>query len=227
MPFENGRELIISGRLLSQRRHQEFVVHVWWEDGSGSIAATRPEVIDIWDPTTSLTSLSRYNEVQMDPRYVMPWIPRRRNILNYLILNRLRYFLDKVGPASRQSCYIFPQPEIWVDNSGSIVLMGEAAHPRGVSVLSVLPLTSPKLLILSRFIILSSNYTLAWYSVWPRPRSRGCRHTRHAVLARAERGSGFNAFVRLSGPAQGSYGYVDRNRAAKLRTVVHRSNADP
>lgn len=91
------------------RRHQEFVVHVWWEDSSVSTAAARPGVTDSWDPTTSLTSL-RYKEGQMDPR--------------------LRYLLDKVGPVSRQPWCKFPLPETWVDDSESVILIGEAAHPQ-------------------------------------------------------------------------------------------------
>src|SRR6266478_2077358 len=65
MPFGNERELIIPGPSFT--------------------AAARPDVIDSWDPTTSLTSL-KYKEGQMDPRYVRPWIPRRRSInSNYRI----------------------------------------------------------------------------------------------------------------------------------------------
>jgi len=72
----------------------------------------------------------------MDPRYVRPWIPRRRNIIsNYRIFRRLRYLLDKVGAVSRRSWCKIPLPETWVDDSESIILIGEAAHPQTVSVI--------------------------------------------------------------------------------------------
>jgi len=93
------------------RRHQELAVHVWWEDRGGSSAVARPGALDSWDATTSLTSL-RYKEAPMDPR--------------------LRFLLDKAGPVSRQSWIVIPPPEDWVDESGSIMLIGEAAHPQGV-----------------------------------------------------------------------------------------------
>ncbi|KAI9507583.1 FAD/NAD-P-binding domain-containing protein [Russula earlei] len=92
------------------RRHQEFAIHVWWEDQTGSTAVTRPGAHDSWDPTTSLISL-RYKEKQMDPR--------------------LRFLLDKVGPVSRQPWLVLPSPDSWVDESESIMLIGDAAHPQG------------------------------------------------------------------------------------------------
>ncbi|KAI0287543.1 hypothetical protein BC826DRAFT_44812 [Russula brevipes] len=91
------------------RRHQEFAVHVWWEDGSGPTAVAIPGAFDSWDPTTSLTSLG-YKETQMD--------------------QRLRFLLDNAGPVSRQSWTVQAQPDIWVDESESIILIGEAAHPQ-------------------------------------------------------------------------------------------------
>jgi hypothetical protein len=133
-----------------------------------STAAARPDVTDSWDPTTSLTSL-RYKEGQMDPRYVRPWIPRRRNVIsNYRILYRLRYLLDKVGAVSRQSWCKISLPETWVDDSGSIILIGEAAHPQTVSVSSISP-SSPKFLILSRSILTSLVHTMAHLSPWKMP----------------------------------------------------------
>ncbi|KAH9003413.1 hypothetical protein EDB86DRAFT_2799111 [Lactarius hatsudake] len=64
----------------------------------------------LWDPTTSLSSI-RYKEGQMD--------------------SRLRFLLDNAGPVSRQSYVVMPPLESWVDESESIVLIGEAAHPQG------------------------------------------------------------------------------------------------
>lgn len=134
-----------------------------------STAAARPDVTDSWDPTTSLTTL-RYKEGQMDLRYVRPLIPRRRNIIsNHRIVRRLRYLLDKVGPVSRQSWCKIPLPETWVDDSESIILIGEAAHPQIVSVSSILPLLSPKLLILSRSIHTSLVHSMAPPSPWRMP----------------------------------------------------------
>jgi hypothetical protein len=134
-----------------------------------STAAARPDVTDNWDPTTSLTSL-RYKEGQMDPRYVRLWIPRRRNIIsNYRILHRLRYLLDKVGVVSRQSWCKIPLPETWVDDSGSIILIGEAAHPQFVSISSISPLLSPNLLILFRSVHTSRVHTMAPPSPWKMP----------------------------------------------------------
>jgi hypothetical protein len=51
---------------------------------------------------------------------------------------RLRYLLDKAGPVSRQPWIAIPPPENWVDDSESIVLIGEAAHPQGVCAWSTL-----------------------------------------------------------------------------------------
>lgn len=134
-----------------------------------STAAARPDVTDNWDAMTSLSSL-RYREGQMDPRYVRPWIPRRRNIFsNYRILHRLRYLFDKVGAVSRQSLYKVSLPETWVDDSESIILIGEAAHPQTVSVSSISPFPSPKLLILSRSIHTSSVHSMAPPSPWRMP----------------------------------------------------------
>jgi hypothetical protein len=137
-----------------------------------STAAARP---DSWDPTTSLTSL-RYKEGQMDPRYVRPWIPRRRNIVSiYRILRRLRYLLDKVGAVSRQSLLKISLPETWVDDSESIILIGEAAHPQTVSVSSISLLPPPKLLISSRSIHTSLVQSMAPPSPWKtQPYSARC-----------------------------------------------------
>ncbi|KAF8474487.1 FAD/NAD-P-binding domain-containing protein [Russula ochroleuca] len=107
-PFWLGHRRIVLAYPV--RRHQEFIVNVLWEDRSGFTAAARPAVIDSWDPTTSLTSL-RYKEGQMDPR--------------------ARCLLDMVGPVSRQSWNKIPPPETWVDESESIILIGDAAHPQG------------------------------------------------------------------------------------------------
>jgi hypothetical protein len=85
----------------------------------------------------------------MDPRYVRPWIPRRRNIIfNCPVFCRARCLLDMVGPVSRQSWNKIPPPETWVDESESIILIGEAAHPQGVCDSSHLPT-----LLLSRSMI--------------------------------------------------------------------------
>lgn len=92
------------------RRHQEFAIHVWWEDHKKSAASSRQGALDSWDPTTSLSSI-RYKEGQMDPR--------------------LRFLLDSTGAVSRQSCVVIPWVESWVDESESVVLIGEAAHPQG------------------------------------------------------------------------------------------------
>ncbi|KAI9438617.1 hypothetical protein H4582DRAFT_185184 [Lactarius indigo] len=92
------------------RRHQEFAIHVWWEDLKKSAAVSRPGAPDSWNPTTSLSSI-RYKEGQMD--------------------SRLRFLLDHAGPVSRQSYLVMPRLESWVDESESIVLIGEAAHPQG------------------------------------------------------------------------------------------------
>jgi hypothetical protein len=106
----------------------------------------------------------------MDPRYVRPWIPRRRNLCsNYRILHRLRYLFDKVDAVSRQSLNKIPLPETWVDDSESIILIGEAAHPQTVSVSSILPLPFPKPLILSRSIHTSSVHSMAPPSPWRMP----------------------------------------------------------
>jgi hypothetical protein len=106
----------------------------------------------------------------MDPRYVRLWIPRRRNIIsNYRILHRLRYLLDKVGVVSRQSWCKIPLPETWVDDSGSIILIGEAAHPQFVSISSISPLLSPNLLILFRSVHTSRVHTMAPPSPWKMP----------------------------------------------------------
>jgi hypothetical protein len=81
----------------------------------------------------------------MDPRYVRRRIPRRRNInFNSPVLRRLRYLLDNVGPVSRHTWDDIPSPETWVDDSESIILLGEAAHPQAVCVSSILFLPSPK-----------------------------------------------------------------------------------
>ena len=40
--------------------------------------------------------------------------------------------LDKAGPVSCQPWAVVPRPDSWVDESESIVLIGEAAHPQGV-----------------------------------------------------------------------------------------------
>jgi len=136
-----------------------------------STAAARHDVTDSWDTTTSLTSLG-YKEGQMDPRYVMPWVPRRRNMIsNHRILHRLRYLLDKVGTVSRQSWCKTQLPETWVDDSESIILIGEAAHPQNVSVSSIPPQASPKLLtgILSRPIHASLVHFMAPPSPWRMP----------------------------------------------------------
>lgn len=45
--------------------------------------------------------------------------------------SRLRFLLDNAGPVSRQSHVVMPRLETWVDESESIVLIGEAAHPQG------------------------------------------------------------------------------------------------
>jgi len=45
---------------------------------------------------------------------------------------RLRFLLDNAGPVSRQSWTVQAQPDIWVDESESIILIGEAAHPQSV-----------------------------------------------------------------------------------------------
>ncbi|KAI0000203.1 FAD/NAD-P-binding domain-containing protein [Russula compacta] len=92
------------------RQHQEFVVHIWWQDPNGSTAVARSGALDSWDPTTSLNPL-RYKDGQMDPR--------------------LRFLLDKAGPVSRQSWIVPPPPDTWVDESETIILIGEAAHPQG------------------------------------------------------------------------------------------------
>ncbi|KAF8260820.1 hypothetical protein EI94DRAFT_1706007 [Lactarius quietus] len=92
------------------RRHQEFAIHVCWEDHNKPAPASRQGAVDSWDPTTSLSSI-RYKEGQMDPR--------------------LRFLLDKAGSVSRQSYVVFPRLESWVDESESVVLIGEAAHPQG------------------------------------------------------------------------------------------------
>jgi salicylate hydroxylase len=92
------------------RRHQEFAFHVWWEDHNKSASASRQGALDSWDPTTSLSSI-RYKEGKMDPR--------------------LRFLLDKAGAVSRQPYVEIPRLESWVDESESIVLIGEAAHPQG------------------------------------------------------------------------------------------------
>jgi salicylate hydroxylase len=89
------------------RRHQEFAIQVWWEDHTKSAAASRHGA---YDPTTSLSSI-RYKEGKMDPR--------------------LRFLLDKAGAVSRQPYVVMPQLDSWVDESESIVLIGEAAHPQG------------------------------------------------------------------------------------------------
>lgn len=68
----------------------------------------------------------------------------------YSVLRRLRYLLDNVGPVSRQTWDDIPPPETWVDESESIILIGEAAHPQAVRVSSIVP---PKPLNLSRAII--------------------------------------------------------------------------
>ncbi|KAI0252477.1 hypothetical protein BJV78DRAFT_1153620 [Lactifluus subvellereus] len=92
------------------RRHQEIAIHAWLEDRSGPPAVSRQGTLDSWDQTASLSSI-RYKEGQMDPR--------------------LRFLLDQAGPVSRQSWIVLPPPDSWVDESESIVLIGEAAHPQG------------------------------------------------------------------------------------------------
>ncbi|KAI0298695.1 hypothetical protein B0F90DRAFT_1668981 [Multifurca ochricompacta] len=100
---------VVSPDASQGRQHQEFAIHVWWEDHSESTAIERPGALDSWDPTTSLSSL-RYREGQMDPR--------------------LRFLLDKAGHVSCQPWVVLPQPDNWIDESESIVLIGEAAHPQ-------------------------------------------------------------------------------------------------
>ena len=125
------------------------------------------DVNDTWEPMASLASLG-YKEEQLDPRYVRPWNPRRRNIIsNNRIFRRLRYLLDKVGGVTRQAWCSIPLPETWVDDSESIVLIGESAHPQVVSFLSSKsPLPSPKHLISSRSIHTSLVHSLAPPSPW-------------------------------------------------------------
>lgn len=91
------------------RRHQEFAIQVYWEDHNKSAPASRQGALDSWDPTASLSSI-RYKEGEIDPR--------------------LRFLLDKAGAVSRQPYVVIPRLESWVDESESVVLIGEAAHPQ-------------------------------------------------------------------------------------------------
>jgi hypothetical protein len=131
-----------------------------------STAAARPDGANSWEPTTSLASL-KYKEAQMDPRYVKSWNPRRRILIsNYRIFRRLRYLLNKVGPVSRQPWCNIPLPETWVDDSESIILIGEAAHPQIVSVSSISPSHIPNI---SSCTVSSLVYSLAPPSPWRMP----------------------------------------------------------
>ncbi|KAH9973872.1 hypothetical protein BGW80DRAFT_1496011 [Lactifluus volemus] len=101
------------GRVVSGfpvRRQEEMAIHILWEDRCGSTAISRRGEPDSWDPTASLSSI-QYKQGQIDPR--------------------LRFLLDKAGPVSCQPWIVVPPPGSWVDESESIVLIGDAAHPQG------------------------------------------------------------------------------------------------
>src|SRR6266702_5956791 len=167
--------------ILSQRRHQDFAIHVLWEDHKKSAAASRQGALDSWDPTTSLSSI-RYKEGQMDSRWALDPVRRHHRTLITLSLSpsRLRFLLDNAGPVSCQSYVVIPRLESWVDDSESIVLIGEAAHPQGVRACMSFTLLSP----FSPFCLLSSSSSSLFY-LWG-PRASPERHMHAASPSRTQ-----------------------------------------
>lgn len=98
----------------------------------------------------------------MDPRWAVDPATPSQNSNWHPVSPRLRFLLGKAGAVSHQPHAVMPQFESWVDESESIVLIGEAAHPQGVRACHELPSSHPPLSLscLSVFLFLVLVLTL-------------------------------------------------------------------